>query len=155
MYACLHVHISWPYPKIGNSSFRCALWTFKYAVPTWPNEINYSANCRQWIGLNRLTIQLVFIEAWLCVVLRFLCHNTSSSGSRGGGCRGGHGPPGPVKTSHKKDGRQRRPHRFHVSWPPLPGRWIRCWVVTNVYSNLKQQLTLKLRGHCGISIVLL
>ena len=49
---------------------------------------------------------------------------SSSSGSRGG--RGGHGPPGPVKIGHKKDGRQRQPHRFHVSRPPpLPGRWIR------------------------------
>ena len=26
--------------------------------------------------------------------------------------------PGPVKIGHKKDGRQRRPHRFHVSRPP-------------------------------------
>ena len=29
------------------------------------------------IGLRRLTIQLVFIEAWLCVVMRFLHRNTS------------------------------------------------------------------------------
>ena len=29
------------------------------------------------IGLKRLTIQLVFNEAWLCVVLRFLRHNMS------------------------------------------------------------------------------
>ena len=29
-------------------------------------------------------------------------------------------PPGPVKIDHKKDGRQRRPHRFHVSRPPPP-----------------------------------
>ena len=29
------------------------------------------------IGLKSLTIQLVFIEAWLCVVMRFLHHNTS------------------------------------------------------------------------------
>ena len=28
-------------------------------------------------------------------------------------------PPGPVKISHKKDGCQRQPHRFHVSRPPL------------------------------------
>ena len=28
-------------------------------------------------------------------------------------------PPGPVKIGHKKDGRQRWPHRFHVSRPPL------------------------------------
>ena len=27
-------------------------------------------------------------------------------------------PPGPVKIGHKKDGHQRRPHRFHVSRPP-------------------------------------
>ena len=35
----------------------------------------------------------------------------------GGGARGPC-PPGPVKIGHKKDGRQRRPHRFHVSRPP-------------------------------------
>ena len=41
--------------------------------------------------------------------------------------QGGEGamPPGPVKISHKKDGHQRRLHRFRVSWPPLPSRWIR------------------------------
>ena len=49
----------------------------------------------------------------------------SSSGSRG------RWPPGPVKISHKKDGRQRRLHRFHVSQPPLPGRWIRYWADTH------------------------
>ena len=27
-------------------------------------------------------------------------------------------PTGPVKIGHKKDGRRRRPHRFHVSRPP-------------------------------------
>ena len=27
-------------------------------------------------------------------------------------------PPGPVKIGYKKDGHQRRPHRFHVSQPP-------------------------------------
>ena len=41
-----------------------------------------------------------------------------SSGSRGGP-RGPWPPPGPVKIGHKKDGRRRRPHRFHVSRPPL------------------------------------
>ena len=40
-----------------------------------------------------------------------------SCGSGGGG-QGGHAPPVPVKTSHKKDGRHRRPLIFHVSWPP-------------------------------------
>ena len=41
-----------------------------------------------------------------------------SSGSKGG--RGDHAPPGPIIISHKKDGRQRRLHRFHVSRPPYP-----------------------------------
>ena len=36
--------------------------------------------------------------------------------SSGSGGRGGHGPP--VKISHKKDGRRRQLHRFHVSRPP-------------------------------------
>ena len=56
-------------------------------------------------------------------------------------------PPSPVQTSHKKDGRQRWPHRFHVSWPPLPGRWIRCcqtsfvmiWSTCRI-SNITQSL---------------
>ena len=48
----------------------------------------------------------------------------NSSGSRG--AEGAMAPAGPVKISHKKDGHQRQPHRFHVSRPPpLPGRWIR------------------------------
>ena len=41
----------------------------------WPSHgiaIDHSS-----IGLKRLTIQLVFNEAWLCVVVRFLHHNTS------------------------------------------------------------------------------
>ena len=45
-----------------------------------------------------------------------------------GGAEGAMAPPGPVKIGHKKDGRRRRLHRFHVSRPPpLPGRWIRYW----------------------------
>ena len=35
-----------------------------------------------------------------------------------GGAEGAMAPPGPVKIGHKKDGHRRRPHRFHVSWPP-------------------------------------
>ena len=49
--------------------------------------------------------------------LKVLLSMGGSSGSRGG-AEGAMAPPGPVKISHKKDGRQRRPHRFHVSWPP-------------------------------------
>ena len=41
----------------------------------------------------------------------------TSSGSKGG--QGGHGPLCLLNISHKKDGYQRRPHRFHISWSPL------------------------------------
>ena len=48
-----------------------------------------------------------------------MCIGNQSSVADPGGGRGGHGPPpGPVKIGHKKDGCQRRPHRFHVSRPP-------------------------------------
>ena len=47
-------------------------------------------------------------------------------------------PPGPVKIGHKKDGRQRWPHRFHVSRPPpLPGRWIRYCTVIRQWPLIK------------------
>ena len=45
------------------------------------------------------------------------CRNTVAD--PGGGPRGPWHPPGPVKIGHKKDGRRRQPHRFHVSRPPL------------------------------------
>ena len=52
-----------------------------------------------------------------------------------GGPRG-HGPPGPVTISHKKDGHQRCPHRFHVSHPPLPDCWMRyCNAMIKVVPN--------------------
>ena len=54
----------------------------------------------------------------------------SNSVADPGGAEGAMAPPGPVKIGHEKDGRRRRPHRFHVSRPPpLPGRWIRYWPV--------------------------
>ena len=43
---------------------------------------------------------------------------TQSVADPGGGPSGPWPPPGPVKIGHKKDGRRRRPHRFHVSRPP-------------------------------------
>ena len=39
-----------------------------------------------------------------------------------GGARGGDVPPGPVKISHKKEGRRIRLHRFNVSRPLPPTR---------------------------------
>ena len=35
-----------------------------------------------------------------------------------GGAEGAMAPPSPVRIGHKKDGRRRWPHRFHVSRPP-------------------------------------
>ena len=53
-----------------------------------------------------------------------------------GGVPRGPWPPSPVQTSHKKDGRQRQTHRFHVSLPPPPGRWIRCCVNSSFVSGV-------------------
>ena len=58
-------------------------------------------------------------------------------------------PPGPVKIGHKKDGRQRRPHRFHVSRPPpLPGRWIR-YCILNAKHSVQQKIDLIIQS-CNI-----
>ena len=62
-----------------------------------------------------ILVRKVFASNFIEVSLAVSNYTMISSGSRGGGCRGGHAPPGPVKTSHKKDGHQRQPHRFHVS----------------------------------------
>ena len=68
------------------------------------------------------------------VVQRWCWINLVSSGSWGE-AEGAMPPPGPVEISHKKDGCQRQPHRFHVSRPspypaagscPVSGRWIVC-----------------------------
>ena len=37
-----------------------------------------------------------------------------------GGAEGAMPSLSPVKISHKKDGHQRQPHRFHISHPPYP-----------------------------------
>ena len=63
--------------------------------------------------------------------------------------QGGHDPPVPVKTSHKKDGRHPRCLIFYVSCPPPPNptptplwqSWIRCcvkWVENDI--RLKQTI---------------
>ena len=60
------------------------------------------------------------------VMLNMCIFSGSAVVDPGGGAEGAMASPCPVKIGHKKDGRQRRPHRFHVSRPPpLPGRWIR------------------------------
>ena len=48
-------------------------------------------------------------------------------------------PPGPVKISHKKDGHQRRPHRFHVSQPPLPSSWIHYWLEVKFFIHIYEK----------------
>ena len=68
-----------------------------------------------------VTIKLMLLLNIMQHPLHVLSENIKeciSSGSRGG--QEGHAPPpDPVKISHKKDGRQRQPHRFHVSRLPL------------------------------------
>ena len=59
-------------------------------------------------------------EQFLAVTILYtLALSASSESSFWGGGEGAMTPAGSVKISHKKDGRQRRPHRFRVSRPPL------------------------------------
>ena len=65
-------------------------------------------------------------------------------------------PPDPVKRSHKKDGRQRQPHRFHVSRLPLtwPLDLLLCIITLVARANLisrKQYLTDLPQGVIKIS----
>ena len=78
------------------------------------------------IYVFRIQIPTNYYAKWLN--LTFKADSTSSNNlpvADPGGARGPCTPPGPMKISHKKDGHQRWPHRFHVSRAPLPGRWIR------------------------------
>ena len=75
-----------------------------------------------------------------------LLGNFDSVADRGGVPRGPC-PPSPVEISHKKDGCQRRPHRFHVSCPPPPppSRWFRCcllYCISNVILHIPSEKTL-------------
>ena len=82
----------------------------------------------------------------------FMAHTIihSSSGSRG--CQGPHGPSGSVKISHKKDGRQRQPHKFHVSWSPW-SRWIRyCTVINLAFLTIKNK-TLVVFWGCNLVFI--
>ena len=60
------------------------------------------------------------IEYWkyhnrMAIDIRGLQVGVADPGGPRGPC-----PPGPVEISHKKDGHQWRPHRFHVSQLPSP-----------------------------------
>ena len=59
-------------------------------------------------------------------------------------------PSSPIQTSHKIVGRQRRPHRFDVSWLPLPGRWIRCWIGCSIDGDAWCKWALKVLFTCGV-----
>ena len=74
----------------------------------------------------------------------------SSSGSRGGP-RGPWPPPGPVKIGHKKDGHQRRPHRFHVSCCPLGWHWPWWW---SVYQGDTPTITIITRAKLALKSLL-
>ena len=62
------------------------------------------------LEISTTSVDLIFLER------NSKLRNGTSSGSGGG--EGAMAPPGPVKIGHKKDGRRRQPHRFHVSRPP-------------------------------------
>ena len=67
---------------------------------------------------NNATLTMLTYLTYLSTLCYSLGDITSCVSSGSGGA-GGHAPR-PVKISHKKDWRQRQPHRFHVSRPPYP-----------------------------------
>ena len=59
-------------------------------------------------------------------------------------------PPGenPGSATDKKDGRQRWPHRFHVSCPPPPGHWIRyCCSLVDAQNVISSGSKISQRGR--------
>ena len=105
-------------------------------IITWKRQMGLSSDTDLALHLhcsNSMTdiftlcpaLQLFYWLSWNSVFTacaNWICsHSHVSPVADPGGCRGGHAPsPSPVQISHKKDGRQKRPHRFHVSWPPYP-----------------------------------
>ena len=82
-----------------------------------PHIIHY-----QWCTSPRMPTTLTFIQSIIsngspCPPPPLIGYSLSSGSRRvpRGPC-----PPSPVQISHKKDGRHRWPHRFHVSCPPPP-----------------------------------
>ena len=102
-------------------SIRASDWEFKINLSWQQNPLVTD----EWMSVKIFTGHLCecsFTEAW--------CPCTNNSWGTAVADPGGQGAisPGPVKINHKKDGRRRRLHRFHVSWPPpLLGRWIHYW----------------------------
>ena len=75
--------------------------------------------CSYRILLLRFSFHSGSLELSVSVLIELIssisCNYSSGSG---GGAEGAMAPPGPVKIGHKKDGRLRKLHRFHVSRPP-------------------------------------
>ena len=63
--------------------------------------------------------KLLFYNRKMYFQILVCLYRSDSVADPGAGAEGGMAPPSPVKISHKKDCHQRRPHRFHVSCPPL------------------------------------
>ena len=70
---------------------------------------------KAWRYLN-LQVPNKKLPLWINLV-NVTLRGTEWAAADPGGGQGGHNPPVPVKTSHKKDARHRLPLIFHVSWP--------------------------------------
>ena len=104
------------YLRGGISTGNEVLSTSQFIVFPFPSVNCISLPLCRWVTLSGIKISKsknTFSTVFCDYLYQML---DKRSGSRGGE---GAMPPGPVKISHKKDGRPRRPHRFHVS-APLP-----------------------------------
>ena len=75
----------------------------------------HSRNIPPTIGNSYISLNLVTVIVGICLftLSKWTSLSNAVADRRG---QGGHAPtPGPVKISHKKDGHQRQPHKFHVS----------------------------------------
>ena len=112
-------HIRAVHITMHTSSLHANFWMrrwFSHISRRSHKQIPRRVSCHgsAWLGYSCVSMNTCGLVPCLLVLWIIL----KSVADPGGGPRGPWPPPGPVKIGHKKDGRQRRPHRFHVSWPP-------------------------------------
>ena len=130
------IEVAWPFQG----------WPFKYTSAVYSRAYHPQLRLLQVFSLFNcdynflnfyIYLRITFLSLWgqekldrakefpMLVYVLFVLSTVADPGGRGD-----HDPPPPrpVKISHKKDGCQRRPHRFHVSQIPIPGHWIRYWL---------------------------
>ena len=106
--------------------------TLKIGEPQWLNGHHSTFLVGDRGLIPRMVVDSVSVNYSLigprCEIVPVNVGRTESVADPGGGGPGGSGPPAPVKTSQKKDGRHCRPHvSLVIGAPPRTNFWIRYW----------------------------